>query len=233
MKTNLSYIPTTDADKVIWLNNFTTKLAVHATTLGVTTAELSSVQKDNAMYQYVINMIESYRQYLANLTGYKNMLKRAVGQQHIGGIPALPVLATAPATVTEGIFDRISKLVIRIKATLTYTDNIGSDLGVIAPAPPAIDVATMKPVITVKLEVGRPHLKWIKGYSDAIDLYADHNDGNGFMLVGRLMRNEYMDTTPVASPKVFDEWQYKAIYVIADTQVGLYSSIVSVDVKKM
>ncbi|MDF2447831.1 MAG: hypothetical protein K0R26_335 [Bacteroidota bacterium] len=230
---NSNYLPTTDADKVIWLNNFTSKLAVHATILGVTTAELSSVQKDNAMYQYVINMIESYRQYLANLTGYKNMLKRAVGQQHIGGLPPLPVLATAPATVAEGIFDRIAKLVTRIKASLTYSDNIGSDLGVIAPAAPTIDVNNMKPVITVKMEVGRPHLKWVKGYSDAIDLYADHNDGNGFALVGRLMKNEYMDTIPVAAGKVFDEWQYKAIYVIADTQVGLYSSIVNVDVKKM
>jgi hypothetical protein len=32
---------------------------------------------------------------------------------------------------------------------------------------------------------------------------------------------------------VFDEWKYKAIDVIANEQVGLYSMVSSIDVKKM
>jgi hypothetical protein len=76
-------------------------------------------------------------------------------------------------------------------------------------------------------------VRWVKGYSDALDLYVDRDDTLGFVLVGRFTRNEYLDITPLATGKVFDEWKYKGIFVIADTQVGLFSNIISVDVKRM
>lgn len=226
------FIPSGDSDKVVWLNNFTTKMSLYATPLGVSSAELTALQKDNAYFSYIISMMEVYRQNLLNLSSYKNMLKHAVGQQHIGALPALPALATAPPAVSEGIFDRVSKLVVRIKASLSYTDAIGSDLGVIAPSE-NIDISTLQPDLKIVLEVGKPHLKWKKGISDALDLYVDRNDGAGFVLAGRLTRNEYLDVTPLSGTKVFDEWKYKGIYVIADTQVGLFSKVTSVDVKRM
>ena len=231
--TNKSYIPSSDADKGLWLNNFNVKLPVHATILGITPAELTSVQHDNAMFQYVISIMEVYRQYLSNLTGYKNMLKHAVAQQHIGTMPVLPTLAAAPTNVPEGVFDRIGKLVMRIKSSTGYTDNIGSDLGIIAPTTSTVDVDGMQPDISIKLDVGRPHLKWVKGHSDALDLYVDRNDGTGFNLLGRLLKTEYIDVTNLDATKIFDEWKYKGIYVISDTQVGLYSKVTSVDVKKI
>jgi hypothetical protein len=226
------YIPTSDADKGVWLNNFTIKLALYSTQLGVSPAELTALQKDNTMFQYIISMMEVYRQNLLNLASYKNMLKHAVGQQHIGNLPALPALPTAPATVPEGIFDRVSKLAARVKASLNYTDAIGSDLGVTTPSQ-SVDITTIQPELKIKLDVGKPHIKWVKGYSDAMDLYVNRNDGSGFVLIGRLTRNEYLDTVSLPSPKVFDEWQYKGIYVIADTPVGLYSTVISIDVKKL
>ena len=226
------YIPSSDAEKGVWFNNFTSKITLYATTLGITPAELTSIQKDNAFFQYLISVMELYRQYILNLAGYKNMLKHAVGQQHIGAMPVLPTIATAPASVPEGVFDRVSKLVIRIKANANYTDNIGNDLGIIA-ASTSVDVSALQPELTIKLDVGKPHLKWKKGVSDAIDLYVDRSDGAGYTLIGRLMRNEYLDIASLPANKVFDEWHYKAIYIIADTPVGLYSRITSVDVKKM
>ncbi len=92
---------------------------------------------------------------------------------------------------------------------------------------------TLQPKLTIKLNVGRPHLTWIKGVSDAVDLYVDRDDGAGFVFLGRLLKNEYIDVVSLAAPKIFDEWKYKAICVIADTQVGLYSNIMSIDVKKL
>jgi hypothetical protein len=226
------YIPSSDADKGIWLNNFTTKMSLYAAQLGVTPAELTALQKDNTAFQYIINTMESYRQYVLNLAGYKNMMKHASSSQHIGNLPVMPTLPAAPPMVTEGIFDRVSKMVTRIKASLNYSDNIGSDLGVIAPSS-TVDISTLQPFINIKIDVGKPHLKWVKGVADAIDLYADRNDGNGFVYVGRLSRNEYLDITPMAANKVYNEWKYKAIFVISDAQVGLYSMIQSIDIKKL
>lgn len=229
---NGRFIPSSDADKVVWLNNFTTKMSLYAAQVGITTAEVTALQKDNAYFSYIISVMEMYRQNLLNMSGYKNMLKKAVAQQHIGAMPVLPTLPTAPPAVSEGIFDRVAKLVTRIKASINYTDNIGNDLGIVAPAE-NIDVSTMQPDLKINLEVGRPHLKWVRGYADALDLYVDRNDGAGFVLIGRFNRNEYLDVVSLPSSKVFEEWHYKGVYVIADTPVGLYSKVTSVIVKKM
>jgi hypothetical protein len=233
MSTNVSYIPSSDNDRVVWLNNFSTKLGTYAANVGITAAEVTATLKDATMYQYIINLQEIYKQTLQNITGYKSLLRHAVGQQHLSAvIPSLPTLAAAPAAVPEGIFDRVSKLAARIKASLNYSTSIGSDLGIVAPVV-VFDPTTLQPLLKVKLDAGRPFVKWTKGESDALDLYVDRNDGAGFVLLGRLMRNEYVDIAPLAATKVIDEWNYKGIYVISDQPTGLYSAVAPVSVKKL
>lgn len=228
-----SFIPASDNDRVVWLNNFATKLGTYAASVGITTAEVTAIGKDAAMYQYIITLQEIYKQTLQNITGYKSLLKHAIGQQHISAaIPALPALNTPPASVPEGIFDRVSKMVARIKASFSYTGNMGSDLGIVSPSV-VFDASVMQPALKVKLDAGRPYIKWIKGEADALDLYVDRNDSAGFILLGRLMRNEFVDIGALPANKVIDEWNYKAIYVIADQPTGLYSSLVPITVKKV
>ena len=232
MNTSINYIPNSDSDRSIWLNNFSTKISTYATLTGITAAEVSAVQKDAAMYIYIINMLEAYKQTVNNITSYKNLLKHAVGQQHLGAIPSAPTLATAPTGVTEGVFDRISKLAKRMKASTSYTDAMGQDLGIIA-ATQTIDVNSLQPDLKVNLDAGRPHIKCSKGYADAIDLYVDRKDGTGFTLIGRLLKLDYIDVANLPANTILAEWDYKAMYVIGNDNVGLMSSVVSVVVKKL
>lgn len=155
-----------------------------------------------------------------------------MGQQHLGVIPSPPTLATAPAGVTEGVFDRISKLAKRMKASTNYTDAMGQDLGIIA-ATQTIDVNSLQPDLKVNLDAGRPHIKCSKGYADAIDLYVDRKDGSGFTLIGRLLKLDYIDVVSLPANTLLAEWDYKAMYVIGNSNVGLMSSVTSVVVKKL
>jgi hypothetical protein len=102
-----SYLPSSDNDKVFWLNNFSTKIGIYATPLGITAAEVTSVQKDAAFFSYLENMLESFKQTVNNIVGYKELAKKATDLQHLGALPTVPTLGTAPAMVSEGIFDRI------------------------------------------------------------------------------------------------------------------------------
>lgn len=231
MSTTISFIPNGDADKGIWLGNFNTKLPNYANLVGVTAAEVTAVQKDTAIYQYVLSMLEAHKQTVNNITSYKNLLKHAVGQQHLGALPSSPVLGTAPSTVPEGVFDRISKLVKRIKASANYTEAMGQDLGIIAPVQ-TIDISSLQPDLKVNLDADRPHIKCSKGYADAIDLYVDRKDGAGFVLIGRLLKLDYIDVVSLPANTVLAEWDYKARYVIGNDAVGLMSPVVSVVVKK-
>lgn len=227
----ISFIPSSDSEKGIWSNNFSTKINTYATTLGLTAAEVTAIQKDIAMFIYILNMQEAYKQTMNNITSYKNLLKHAVGQQHLGALPTPPVLPTAPAAVPEGVFDRISKIVKRIKASVNYNEAMGNDLGIIAPVQ-TFDPALLQPELKVTLDGDRPHIKCAKGYSDAIDLYVDRKDGVGFVLIGRLTKPDYIDVANLPANVLLAEWDYKARYVIANDVVGVTSSVVSIVVKK-
>jgi hypothetical protein len=190
------------------------------------------VHNDFAMFQYIENIVEIYKQTVNNLVSHKNLLKHAVAQQHLGAIPTVPTLGTAPSAVTEGVFDRVSKLAQRIKASINYTDAMGQDLGIVAPIS-VIDVTTLQPQLIVKLDAGRPHIKCNKGVTDAIDLYVDRKDGAGFILIGRLLKADYIDTANLPAATVLAEWDYKAMYVIGNDNVGLMSSVEAIVVKKL
>ena len=226
------YLPTSDAGLVIWMNNFKSKIGTYAPITGITPAEVTSVTNDAAFFQYIVNSLEVFKQTAHNVTQYKNLLKHAVGQQHIGAVPSIPALGIAPTAVTEGVFDRVSKLVQRIKASLNYTENMGQDLGIVAPSV-SIDPETLQPVLTIKLDAGRPHIKSNKSIADAIDLYVDRKTGTGFVLIARLLKLEFIDTATLSANALIAEWEYKAMYVIGNDNVGIMSSPVSILVKKM
>jgi hypothetical protein len=232
MSSSVGYLPSSDSDKGIWYGNYSAKMATYATLLGFTPAEIAAIVKDGAMYQYILTVQEQIKQYLNNLTGFKSQLKHAVGQQHLTAVPPLPVISVAPAMVSEGVFDRVGKTVKRVKAHPNYTDNIGQDLGIIAPVQ-VIDVNTLQPDLTVKLDAGRPHIKCSKGITDALDLYVDRKDGNGYTLIGRLLKMDYIDTANLPNGVVLAEWDYKAMYVIGNDNVGLMSPAIGIIVKKV
>ncbi len=115
---------------------------------------------------------------------------------------------------------------------MNYTDAIGQDLGIISVVQ-NIDPDTMKPELKVSLDAGRPHIKCVKGYADAIDLYVDRKDTAGFVLLGRLLKADYIDTASLPATTLLAEWDYKAMFVIGNDPVGLMSAVASVVVKKM
>lgn len=52
------------------------------------------------------------------------------------------------------------------------------------------------------------------------------------MLIGRLLRLDYLDRIDLPDGVALAEWSYKAMYVIGNDPVGLMSAVVSVVVKR-
>ena len=233
MSNSNNYLPSGDNDRVTWLNNFYGKLPGYAPTLGITATEVTSVADDTAMFTYTVNISNVYKQTAQNMVAYKSLLKhQQLSTGPLGAIPGLPPIPPAPTAVPAGVFDRIAKLVARIKSSANYTNSIGQDLDIIA-APIVVTTATMQPTLRVSLDAGRPHIKWPKGNADALDLYVDREDTAGYILLGRFISPEYIDTYNLPSTMPLAQWDYKAIYVIGNNPVGLYSPAESIIVKKL
>ena len=225
------YLSKTDQGKADMLDNLALKLPGYATVLGLTPAEVASVQADAAMFNYVMDLQEAYKTFKQNVSAHKDVLRDGPLGAPLGALPVFPTLPVAPTAVGAGIFARIRKLAGRIKNNLAYTKAIGEDLGIVGDEQ-VIDIPNLKPVLDSRLDVGRPFILWKKGPADSIDIYVDRKDGLGFVYLANDSQPDYLDTFPVPAGVTTAVWDYKAVYKIGNDQVGQFSEPISVTVTR-
>ena len=219
------YLPQSDKDRAVWLNNFSGKLGGYATLLGLSAAEVASAVADALMFVYLLNLVEIFTTAKEQRVNYKNLIKDGPIGTPAGAFPAAPSVAAAPAAVAPGIFPRVGQLVQRIKNSASYTEAIGKDLGIIG-ADVAFDSAIMKPVLKLVPKGGQVEVQWTKGDADALYIETDKGTGTwAFLSVDTVPH--YTDTTPIAGHAT---WKYRAIYLMADERVGQWSDVASIAV---
>jgi hypothetical protein len=226
---NTQYLPTADADRVIWLNNFNAALPQYAAALGLTTAEVQTVSRDAAWFAYVFQLQNDARQYLQAMTQYKNSMRSNSLQTANMPLPTLPTIGTPPTPAPAGIFNRIATLVMRIKRAPGYSPAIGQALDII-PAETTFNPNDMAPDLSIRIDAGHPLLRWKKGEADGAAIYVDRRDGNGFALLVETVKTSYIDIAPLPANTFSASWDYKARYFIGDDEVGNFSPVISINV---
>lgn len=224
------YVPASDEGKMTWLNNFASKISVHAPVLGISQQLVTSVQNDMQMFTYMVNVTNSFKAGLSEIVGYKDILKNGNENMPLNPVPVFNN-TPPPTLVPAGIFRRVSKLIMTIKGNPNYNESIGEDLGIIG-TEQSRDTMEMKPVLKIRTEAGKPRIIWKKGDADSLDIYVDRGDNKGFVYLANDFSPDYTDNTPLSGESRTAEWRYKAIYRLKDEQVGSFSDEVSVTVKK-
>lgn len=218
------WLPTDDAGKRDWLNHFAGELPNHKAAVGVTDPEVAAVVADAAYFAYVLGAQQAYGTAAQQWTAFKNKARNGTGTS-MGALPAAPTLGTAPAAVAPGIFKRTASLVARIKNHPGYTDAIGQALDIIG-AEQVFEPNTLKPILKIELQAGRPAVLWTKGQADALEIWVDRGTGT-FVFLAIDTVPDYVDTFALPAPGATALWKYKAIYRINDEQVGQWSDVVS------
>ena len=169
------YFPTRIGDQVIWLTNFRITLPLHATALGLSSAQLAAIllDVDNALYA-----LESYRSALgpAN-TGCHQCVKDALyGDTVPGNIVWMSFSPPpgAPASVPHGCLKRVfAAITDQIKPAPGYTTMIGEALGTEGPAASAPSPTTAPGLELRTTGGGRLEVVWTKKKFDGIKLQFD------------------------------------------------------------
>ena len=221
------YLPAKDKDRMVWLGSFASKLNLHALTLGISAAELASVEADAAMYTFIVNRVEQMKREINKWVAYKNMISS--GEEVVSALPVTLSPVAAPPEVPGALFRRITKMVNRIKNHPNYTESIGMDLGVIG-AEITQRTQEMKPRIKAFLSAGKPHIRWKKGLADSIDIYVNRQDGKGFVFLANDAFPDYVDVFEMPAGTKAAVWEYKGIYRVKDQQVGHFSDTISITV---
>jgi hypothetical protein len=221
------FLPKDDPGKAKWLNTFAKELLTYAPALGFDTSVTDAVSADAAFFSFVMGLLTPFSTYQEGLVGYKNALRDG-SDASIGDLPAPPAIG-AHTAVSAGIFKRATALVQIIKSNSAYNEGtMGKGLGIVG-AEVVVDYGTLQPKLKAMLKNGHAFLSWQHEHTDAVDLYANYGDGEGFVLIGRLTRTHYLDGhLPAAGEsKVY---KYKIRYVLKDEPIGSESDIVAITV---
>jgi hypothetical protein len=93
------------------------------------------------------------------------------------------------------------------------------------------DTATLKPLLTLRLNGGKVEIPWdwggYSGQLEGIEIQVDR-DGKGFTMLTIDTTAGYTDTAEL--PATPTKWTYRAIYRLNDTRIGQWSDEASITV---
>jgi len=229
------FLPRSDADLVIWLNNFALKFAANAVALGFLPADVTAVQTDATTFQYLIQLVEASKDETRERVAYKDVLRDGMTVSvGLGSAPpTLPTVTLPPPPATlaaAGILPRLRALVRRIKVAAAYTVVLGLDLGIEAslPTPPP---ATSKPTLTLRvLATGSVEIRWNKGVFDGVRVQSRRGTEVTWSELGTDARSPFTDTRANLVPTAPEVRLYRLVYQRGESDFGAFSDVVSVTV---
>jgi hypothetical protein len=221
-----SYQPRTDEGKESFMTNLDNKLAAHATTVGVTPQEQTSVHNDTLMFVYCMKMVGMFTTKKEQILSFKDIMRDGPIGTPSNPLPVNPTLPIAPAMVEPGIIPRTNAFVQRLKNHPNYTVDIGRDLGIVG-SEDIFDIIAMKPVLKLVKQAEFIEIQWKKGHSDAIRIEVDRNDNAGWCFLAIDTVPNYSDTLVPATAVI---WKYRGMYLIKDELVGQWSDVTSIAV---
>jgi hypothetical protein len=221
-----AYLPGPVPQRVIWLNTFAAKLAVHATTIGVSAAEVALVTAMAAFYAYIVALIALTRTFTENLTAYRNLISNAPLGTALTPVPTLTAPAAPALPAKIGIFTYISGLVQRIKGHEDYNESIGQDLGIIGDEQAPLDTANFKPKAKGQPQIGYVNLTFELGGCDSMHIYTWN--GTSFVYLANDTESPYHDTRPLSVPGQPENRQFQLRGVYHDVEIGVPSDTITV-----
>ncbi len=224
------YLPQTDPEKAIWLNNLSAKIPAYGGKYALTVPELNDVADIHADFTYRMQAVNKIAAYSKQWTAYKNALRDGlpVGAEVQPPIP--PDLGPIPTISLPGGFKRLTMIVKKIKSNPAYSEADGQDMG-IEGVETIIDFTTLTPQVSVRTgSGGYTEIVWNKQNMDGIAIYKDAGDNRGFVLYDLDNHPNWQDKHALPPSGQSALWKYKVIYRLNDEEVGQWSNVLSITV---
>ncbi|MEW6159725.1 MAG: hypothetical protein AB1813_20025 [Verrucomicrobiota bacterium] len=197
-----SYVPESEADRLLFAKHFLQGLTGLADTLTtITPAELNNLS----------TATDEFEQSLIQTTDAKAALKSSVELK---------------AARKQNLLSIIRRLAQKIKFDPAFTPSIGRALGTVAPDH-SLDLSTVKPEISVEVKPkGVNLISFKKGPFQGVAIYGRREGDSQFVFLARDSYSPYEDKRPCLIPDKPEVRQYRAIYLLADLEVGQFSDVI-------
>lgn len=201
------YMPRSDGDLLVWLDNFSKQIATHGATVGLDAAGVKALQdRSTAVATAVAEDEKAY-------AGWRSAVAHS-------------------AEVKDGSLRAMAATIAHLDTHPSCTDAIRAALRITPPATSAQSAAlgTYKVPFTVEGLPGRVVVKWRKGALDGVNVYGQRDGEKEWTLLARDNRPPYDDLRPIAQPGSSEVRRYRLIGVVDDREVTPPSDIVSISI---
>ena len=222
-----TFLPRDDAGLVLWYNNFQLKFATYALTVGFVAADVTAVQADYTMLNYIVNLATVFKEEAKERNSYKDTFRDGPLGVTAPATPTIPTV-TVPGTIpAPGIVPRLRAIIQRIKAHPNYTNAMGVDLGIVAPV--STPTGTPKPTATAEAQPGSQILiKWVKGAFDGVQIESQRASETTWTLIGTDTSSPYLDSRAPLAAGQPEIRRYRLRYFKGDVPTGDYSDILTI-----
>ena len=117
----------------------------------------------------------------------------------------------------------------RFKSGTKYTTTIGEEVGIIGKET-HYEPAEMKPEIKITLKAGVPRIKFVKSFSDGVNIYSKRAEETGYTFLARDESSPYVDDRANKVSGAPETRHYYAVYVFNDEENGFPSDEAKVSV---
>ncbi len=223
------FVPGNDPALAAWLLHFAFKIDTHAPALAVSAADVAALKADALMVDWIVKALPALRATSQQFTAFKDDLVDGRTGGAPDAPPAVPTFSAPPAAVPTGALARTRALAQRIKNSPGYTEAIGRDLGIIAPAAAGLaDDDASKPTFrATPLPHSEIRLDWVKGRHSGVVIQGKRAGDTDWVDLGKDNYSPYVDGRSALTASTNETRQYRMRYLAKDSEVGEWSDVVS------
>lgn len=196
------YLPHGDAELLIWLANFKSKISLYGSEFDMPQNDIAEISTESTELEQAVQDANMKKEEAARAISFKNE-RRA------------------------NFLKNIRKEVARIKAHKKYTEAIGQELGIVG-AGKSFDATSYKPTLTAEITGGVVRIKFQKKGVDGVNIYHRKRGEGVWRFLARDTRSPYEDRIKLENPTQPEHWEYRAYGVIKDDEIGQPSDVVEV-----
>ena len=204
-----SYFPTVEAEQIIWLSHYSSKLPINGPICGIDGNEITRTQTDITTQIFILQQWHPSSQLDAKeATAHKQLILNGTGNEPVP-YPQPTLFPNPPPASIPGIQKRLFSQIVRIKASLNYTEAIGKDLGIVG-TPTTIDHPIPEYSLSVELSTNGPcvRIDFNKYRHDGIWIES-RTDGGEWGFLGVDTIKPYLDERPLAPGNTHETREYR------------------------
>ena len=222
------YIPTREADLMVWFADHAAGVATHGATVGLSAAEITQAADDAATAAHAGNGRSLYESKKQEFSAYKELLLYSDLNTPLPGTPAAPAVGTLPLGALAAGVARARQRAGQIKASPAYTTAIGEDCRIVPPAGGEGE-GTPKPMLKATVETSfTVRLTFTMRGHDQLEIQSQRAAETVWTVIGFDTNSPYVDARAPLVAGQPETRRYRARYIDDDQPVGLWSDIVEV-----